>query len=409
VTKLLVTQVAKRLSMHLFMGGDYVIRKDRDLPRMLLPRTLRVATSPRTSADCGRRQECSTQPLRTARSRRYVVDSGKVMLMGSDVLAPYGVHFMMEGECFGDKSTAMIVAGHYPRPSWYNARTTQITRILILDASQLIEIITGPGFELFHKYIKRYGIWASFKVRGPGGGRCMMKVNHTQVNFARAMQSGLLESIADSFLEEGEGQVFTDHGTALDLATWGANATPKEPVDAVAAPGEAAGSDATDAPASSEAPDGTSHAPGVVSDARSAAHNASGGASHVPGVVDDARAGADSSNAEMSLGALHADAEAAARAVPGVADNSALKLVHDRMARIETHLEALVCAARQPTLWPPPSSPIHQQAFSDIMPTPPPSEAAVVQAPTSPPSEPAVVEAAAAPSDEGDLDGARWS
>lgn len=248
----------------------------------------------------------------------------------------------------------------------------------------------------------------------------MMKVNHTQVNFARAMQSGLLESIADSFLEEGEGQVFTDHGTALDLATWGANATPKEPVDAVAAPGEAAGSDATDAPASSEAPDGASHAPGVVSDARSAAHNASGGASHVPGVVDDARAGADSSNAEMSspaadarrhlLGALHADAEAAARAVPGVADNSALKLVHDRMARIETHLEALVCAARQPTLWPPPSSPIHQQAFSDIMPTPPPSEAAVVQAPTSPPSEPAVVEAAAAaPSDEGDLDGARWS
>ena len=28
ITKLLVTQVAKLLSMHLFMGGDYVIRKE---------------------------------------------------------------------------------------------------------------------------------------------------------------------------------------------------------------------------------------------------------------------------------------------------------------------------------------------------------------------------------------------
>ena len=53
VTKLLVTQVAKALEMHLFMGGDFVIRKDITLNRAM-----------------------------------YIVDSGKVMLLGSDVLKP---------------------------------------------------------------------------------------------------------------------------------------------------------------------------------------------------------------------------------------------------------------------------------------------------------------------------------
>ena len=79
VTKLLVTQVAKALEMHLFMGGDFVIRKDITLNRAM-----------------------------------YIVDSGKVMLLGSDVLKPWGMSFSPEGECFGDRSIAMIVAGHDP-------------------------------------------------------------------------------------------------------------------------------------------------------------------------------------------------------------------------------------------------------------------------------------------------------
>ena len=71
VTKLLVTQVAKALEMHLFMGGDFVIRKDITLNRAM-----------------------------------YIVDSGKVMLLGSDVLKPWGMSFSPEGECFGDRSIA---------------------------------------------------------------------------------------------------------------------------------------------------------------------------------------------------------------------------------------------------------------------------------------------------------------
>ena len=71
VTKLLVTQVAKALEMHLFMGGDFVIRKDITLNRAM-----------------------------------YIVDSGKVMLLGSDVLKPWGDVLLPEGECFGDRSIA---------------------------------------------------------------------------------------------------------------------------------------------------------------------------------------------------------------------------------------------------------------------------------------------------------------
>jgi hypothetical protein len=81
VTKLLVTQVAKALEMHLFMGGDFVIRKDITLNRAM-----------------------------------YIVDSGKVMLLGSDVLKPWGMSFSPEGECFGDRSIAMIVPGMHRDP-----------------------------------------------------------------------------------------------------------------------------------------------------------------------------------------------------------------------------------------------------------------------------------------------------
>ena len=79
------------------------------------------------------------------------------------------------------------VAGHDPRPSWYNARATQISRLLVLDAAQLVEIITAPGFEQFHKFIHRFGVWASFKVA-----------------FARAMREGGIARIADEWLAREE-------------------------------------------------------------------------------------------------------------------------------------------------------------------------------------------------------------
>ena len=88
--------------------------------------------------------------------------------------------FSAEGHCFGDRSTAMIIAGHAPRPSWYNARTTQTSRILVLDANSLVDMISKPGFELFAKYIRRFGVWASFKQR-----------------FAEALRSGEIKRIAE--------------------------------------------------------------------------------------------------------------------------------------------------------------------------------------------------------------------
>ena len=100
------------------MGGDYVIRKDITL----------------TSA-------------------MYVVDGGRVMVFGRDVLRPYAMSFLTEGGCFGDQTAAMIVAGHAPRPAWYNARATMISRLLVLEADALFDIISKPGFETFRKYL----------------------------------------------------------------------------------------------------------------------------------------------------------------------------------------------------------------------------------------------------------------
>ena len=107
--------------------------------------------------------------------------------------------FSPEGECFGDRSIAMIVAGHAPRPSWYNARATQISRLLVLDAAQLVEIITAPGFEQFHKFIHRFGVWASFKVA-----------------FARAMREGGIARIADEWLAREQAAAAATEDVPLD-------------------------------------------------------------------------------------------------------------------------------------------------------------------------------------------------
>ena len=109
VTKLLVTNMAKTLVATLFMGGDYVIRKDITL----------------TSA-------------------MYVVDGGRVMVFGRAVLRPYAMSFLTEGGCFGDQTAAMIVAGHAPRPAWYNARATMISRLLVLEADCLLYTSPSP-------------------------------------------------------------------------------------------------------------------------------------------------------------------------------------------------------------------------------------------------------------------------
>ncbi|KAK7247797.1 voltage-gated potassium channel [Aureococcus anophagefferens] len=150
VTKLLVTNMAKTLVATLFMGGDYVIRKDITL----------------TSA-------------------MYVVDGGRVMVFGRDVLRPYAMSFLTEGGCFGDQTAAMIVAGHAPRPAWYNARATMISRLLVLEADALFDIISKPGFETFRKYIARYGVWASFKI-----------------NFVKAMKNGDLARVLTDWHRE---------------------------------------------------------------------------------------------------------------------------------------------------------------------------------------------------------------
>ncbi|KAH8046918.1 voltage-gated potassium channel [Aureococcus anophagefferens] len=150
VTKLLVTNMAKTFVATLFMGGDYVIRKDITL----------------TSA-------------------MYVVDGGRVMVFGRDVLRPYAMSFLTEGGCFGDQTAAMIVAGHAPRPAWYNARATMISRLLVLEADALFDIISKPGFETFRKYIARYGVWASFKI-----------------NFVKAMKNGDLARVLTDWHRE---------------------------------------------------------------------------------------------------------------------------------------------------------------------------------------------------------------
>ena len=90
-------------------------------------------------------------------------------------------------------------AGHAPRPSWYNARATQISRLLVLDAAQLVEIITAPGFEQFHKFIHRFGVWASFKVA-----------------FARAMREGGIARIADEWLAREQAAAAATEEVPLD-------------------------------------------------------------------------------------------------------------------------------------------------------------------------------------------------
>ena len=56
---------------------------------------------------------------------------------------------------------------------------------LVLDAAKLLDIIQRPGFELFLKYIRRFGVWASFKI-----------------NFVKAMKSGQLAEIFDAWEED---------------------------------------------------------------------------------------------------------------------------------------------------------------------------------------------------------------
>ena len=55
----------------------------------------------------------------------------------------------------------------------------------MLNAAKLLEIIERPGFELFLRYIRRFGVWASFKI-----------------NFVKAMKSGRLEEVVAKW-EEG--------------------------------------------------------------------------------------------------------------------------------------------------------------------------------------------------------------
>ena len=55
------------------LGGDYVLRKDITLTTAM-----------------------------------YIVDAGKVMIVGKDVLAPIRMRFCVEGGCFGDEASAGV-------------------------------------------------------------------------------------------------------------------------------------------------------------------------------------------------------------------------------------------------------------------------------------------------------------
>lgn len=94
----------------------------------------------------------------------------------------------------------MIAAGHMPRPSWYNARATVISRLLVLEAEKLAKIISQPGFEVFRRYIIRYGVWSSFKL-----------------NFVKAMKSGALETILDKWRDHDPHQRAPPLERARDL------------------------------------------------------------------------------------------------------------------------------------------------------------------------------------------------
>ena len=143
-TKLLVTQIAHAMEMAMFMAGDYIIRHSITF--------------------------CDTM---------YLVDSGKVMTFGREVTAPFALAVVEDGDSFGDKEIATLVAGHRARPAWFNARSTRMSYCYVLRGRVFVELINRPGFDDFLKFIRRYGTWYNFKL-----------------NCVQAMRSGELEALA---------------------------------------------------------------------------------------------------------------------------------------------------------------------------------------------------------------------
>ena len=153
ITKLFVTAVSHALELTLFMGGDHIVRKDVSVTDSM-----------------------------------YVVDDGRVLVVGANVAFPWRIEFVGDGGSFGDRAVAANI-GHSrgeqganvrPPPSWYNARATVISRILILKSDDLVAILDRPGFETFRKYISRYGRWATLKMA-----------------FYKALRAGTAHTLAD--------------------------------------------------------------------------------------------------------------------------------------------------------------------------------------------------------------------
>ena len=143
-TKLLVTQIAHAMEMAMFMAGDYIVRHSVSF--------------------------CDTM---------YLVDAGKVMTFGREVTAPFALSVVEDGDSFGDKEIATLVAGHGARAAWFNARATRMSYCYVLGGRVFVKLINRPGFENFLKYISRYGTWYNFKL-----------------NVVKAMRSGELAAVA---------------------------------------------------------------------------------------------------------------------------------------------------------------------------------------------------------------------
>jgi hypothetical protein len=107
----------------------------------------------------------------------YVVRTGSVIIFGADVLRPFSVSRVKEGEYFGD-DIAMLVRSADPdappapgasaadvdRPNAFtyrrfSAKCSRTTQLHSLDGGAFHRIVIGPAFPIFRRYIARYGVW----------------------------------------------------------------------------------------------------------------------------------------------------------------------------------------------------------------------------------------------------------
>ena len=124
----MIMGIAQRLETSLYMARDLIIERDR-----------------------------------TLNDRLFLVDEGSLIAYGlENPLNPLKMTRIVDGGYVGD-DISILVQGHDPKPRWYTARCSVITRVHILKSDVFLDLIEHPGLKNFKKNIARYGVWIHLK------------------------------------------------------------------------------------------------------------------------------------------------------------------------------------------------------------------------------------------------------